>query len=52
METLFTVYNPYEGQEFTGTDEECQQFIADYGAGWSVLETRPATKDEIENLTP
>jgi hypothetical protein len=51
-ERLFTVEHEFEGTEFTGTRDECQEYIANYGGGWMALKMREATKDEIELSKP
>ena len=46
---LYTVYHAYTGDgEFTGTADECQDYIANYGGGWTALSTRMATAFEKE----
>lgn len=44
-----TVYNEYTLEvEFTGTLEQCQEYIANYGGGWSALAIRDASPEEVE----
>lgn len=46
-----TVYNEYTNEEeFTGTPDECQEFIANYGGGWTVLKTKPANESVPANV--
>lgn len=45
---LYFVYNEFTLEvEFTGTNDECVEFIANYGGGWSALKIAKATKKDI-----
>lgn len=47
----YTVYNEYtHEEEFTGTPDECQEFIGNYGGGWTVLKTKPANEGVPTNV--
>lgn len=43
-EIQFVVCNPYQEweEDFRGTHDECQDYLANYGAGWTELKIMPA----------
>jgi len=47
----YTVYNFFTNEEeFTGTHDECQDYIGNYGGGWTALEIKPAPSTNIDEL--
>ncbi len=46
----FEVYNMYtEEIEFTGSIDECEIFIANYGGGWAALRLRSKGNSEFDD---
>lgn len=44
----FTVYNKYTNEEeFTGTFDECQTYLGNYGGGWAAMDIKPANEKHL-----